>query len=160
MPSLTPYQFQGLQTAGIVTLILHLVLIAILCTLTLIRFVLHPRMIKHSFVNPPEPFFDPFWLSTATSIICMERFSVSHTGPWLVVTIHMLFWMYAAGTLIFTTAIWVVLSSKSPIELLEMNPAMFLMIYNTMLTGTIASSIARSQPPLQRLAIIVAGITY
>ncbi|RYP04388.1 hypothetical protein DL764_004482 [Monosporascus ibericus] len=161
MLSLTPYQFHGLQTAGVVVFILNLVLIVILCTLMLIRFVLHPRTIKHSFVNPPEPyFFGSFWLSIATSIICMERFGVPHTGPWLVVTIRVLFWMYAAGTLIFTTAIWVVLSSKSPIKLLEMNPAMFLMIYNTMLTGTVASGIVQSQPPVQRLPIIVAGITY
>ncbi|RYP13229.1 hypothetical protein DL767_010844 [Monosporascus sp. MG133] len=70
MLSLTPYQFQGLQTADVVIFILNLVLIAILCTLMPILFVLHSRMIKHSFVNPPEPFFfSSFWLSIATSII-------------------------------------------------------------------------------------------
>ncbi|RYP52450.1 hypothetical protein DL768_002373 [Monosporascus sp. mg162] len=137
MLSLTPYQFHGLQTAGVVIFILNLLLIAILCTLMLIRFVLHTRMIKHSFANPPEPFSPgSFWLSIAKSIICMGLLGVPHIGLWLVVTI------------------------RSPIKLLEMNPSMSLMIYNTMLTGTIASGIAQSQPPVQRLPTIVAGIMH
>ncbi|KAM0810396.1 putative Malic acid transport protein [Seiridium cardinale] len=41
-----------------------------------------------------------------------------------------------------------------------MSPAIFLTAFNTMLTGTIAASIAEMQPPVQRLPIIVTGIAF
>ncbi|KAF3024151.1 hypothetical protein E8E14_007503 [Neopestalotiopsis sp. 37M] len=46
------------------------------------------------------------------------------------------------------------------LDVFKMNPAIFLTVFNVMLTGTIAASIAEQQPPGQRLPIIVAGITY
>ncbi|CAJ2511407.1 Uu.00g070320.m01.CDS01 [Anthostomella pinea] len=159
--SQTPYQFHGLQTTGVVVFILNLVLFLIFCAAMITRFVLHPHMIKHSFTNPPEPLFvGSFMLSMATSIICMERFGVSHTGVWLVVAIRVLFWIYAAITLLYATIEWVVIFAASPFKPIKMNPAVFLLIFNTMLTGTIAASIAGSQPPYHRLPILVAGIAY
>ncbi|KAI1764877.1 voltage-dependent anion channel [Hypoxylon sp. FL1150] len=159
--SMTPHQFHGLQTAGVVVFIFNLALFVLFCTAMLARFILHPYMIKRSFTNPPEQyFFSSFFLSIATTIICMQRFGVPHAGEWLVVAIRVLFWIYAACTLIYATVTWVVVASVSPFEPLQINPAVFLMIFNTMLTGTIAGSIAESQPPAQRLSIIVAGIAY
>ncbi|KAK6955480.1 hypothetical protein Daesc_003119 [Daldinia eschscholtzii] len=161
--SMTPHQFRGLQTAGVVISILNVVLFAVFCAGMLVRFVLHPRMVKRSFTNPPEMFFfGSFWLSIATGIICMQRFGVPHAGDWLVVAIRVLFWMYAAGTLVFATVIWVLAAAaaKAPVKMIQINPAAFLMIFNTMLTGTIAGSIAQSQPPEQRLPIIVAGVAF
>ncbi|KAG4218411.1 hypothetical protein PC116_g33109, partial [Phytophthora cactorum] len=68
--------------------------------------------------------------------------------------------MYAAGTLVFATVIWVLAAAKAPVKMIQINPAAFLMIFNTMLTGTIAGSIAQSQPPEQRLPIIAAGVAF
>ncbi|KAI1139620.1 voltage-dependent anion channel [Hypoxylon sp. FL0543] len=159
--SMTPHQFHGLQTAGAVVFIINIVIFLIFCTMMLSRFVLHPHTLKRSFTNPPEPFFfGSFLLSIATGIICMERFGVPHTGDWLVVVIRILFWIYAAVALIYTSVTWVVAAAQSSINPLKINPAVFLMIFNTMLTGTIAASIAQSQPPAQRLPILVAGIAY
>ncbi|KAI0142520.1 voltage-dependent anion channel [Hypoxylon sp. NC0597] len=159
--STTPHQFHGLQTAGVVVFIMNLILFLIFCAMMLTRFILHPHMLKRSFTTPPELFFfGSFWLSIATNIICMERFGVPHTGSWLVVVLRILFWIYAAATLIYTTVIWVAAAAQSSIKPLQINPAVFLMIFNTMLTGTMAAAIAQSQPPVQRLPIIVAGIAY
>ncbi|KAI1417934.1 voltage-dependent anion channel [Hypoxylon sp. FL1857] len=159
--SMTPHQFHGLQTAGVVVFIIKLVIFLIFCSMMLTRFVLHPHMFKRSFTNPPELFFfGSFWVSIATTIICMERFGVPHTGSWLVVVIRVLFWIYAAVTLIYATVTWVVAAAQAPINPLQINPAIFLMIFNTMLTGTAAASIVQSQPPVQQLPIIVAGIAY
>ncbi|KAJ5807320.1 C4-dicarboxylate transporter/malic acid transport protein [Penicillium robsamsonii] len=47
-----------------------------------------------------------------------------------------------------------------PLKPGTMSPPMFLMIFNAMLTGTVASSIAAYQPSSQRMAIIVAGIAF
>ncbi|KAI0837392.1 voltage-dependent anion channel [Hypoxylon sp. FL0890] len=157
--SMTPYQFHGLQTAGVVVSIMKLVIFLVFCSMMITRFVLHPHMLKRSFTNPPELFFfGSFLLSIATSIICIERFGVPHTGSWLVVAIRVLFWIYTAVTLIYTTVSWVVAAAQSHVNPMEINPAVFLMVFNIMLTGTIAASITQSQPPVQRLPIIVAGI--
>ncbi|KAI1418803.1 voltage-dependent anion channel [Xylaria sp. FL1777] len=157
----TPHQFHGLQTAGSVIFILNLALFASFCTAMLIRFILHPYMIKRSVTTPPEFFFvGSFWLSIATSIICMERYGVPHTGPWLVGTIRVLFWIYGAVTLTYTTTNFANMYLKQIIKPGDIQPAIFIAVYNTMLTGTIAASIAGSQPPKQRLPIIVAGVAY
>ncbi|KAK6088788.1 C4-dicarboxylate transporter/malic acid transporter [Seiridium cupressi] len=137
----TPHQFDGLQTAGVVVFILNLVLFVLFCAAMTTRFVLHPYTINKSLTTTPEAFFiGPFFLSIATIIIGMERFGVPHAGPWLIVAIRVLFWMR--------------------LDVFKINPAIFLTAFNTMLTGTIAASIAEMQPPVQRLPIIVAGIAF
>ncbi|KAI1382735.1 voltage-dependent anion channel [Hypoxylon trugodes] len=159
--SLTPHQFHGLQTAGVVVFVLNLVIFSLFCVMMLLRFTLHPYTFKRSFTKTPELFFfGSFWLSNATFIICMQRFGVPHAGDWIIVAIRVLFWIYAAVTLLYTTINWIVVAAKSPIDPLRIAPGVFLMIFNAMLTGTIASVIAGSQPPAQRLPILVAGIAY
>ncbi|KAK9422641.1 putative Malic acid transport protein [Seiridium unicorne] len=156
----TPHQFNGLQTAGVVVFILNLVLFVLFCAAMMTRFVLHPYTIKKSLTTTPEAFFiGPFFLSIATIIIGMERFGVPHAGPWLIVAIRVLFWMYAACTLIYSTLIPIVIFHRR-LDVFKINPAIFLTAFNTMLTGTIAASIAEMQPPVQRLPIIVAGIAF
>lgn len=159
--SQTPHQFRGLQTAGKVVYIIKLVLFLLFCTAMAMRFILHPVTAKRSLTKPPELyFFGSFWLSIATNILCMQRFGVPSTGNWLIVTIRVLFWMYAAVTLFYTSIIFVFLFSRGTVSPGKIHPAVFLMVYNAMLTGTVASTIAETQPPTQRLPIIVAGVAY
>ena len=156
-----PKQFDGLQTIGAIVFIFNIVLFLAFTALTILRWTLNPSKIKQSFIHPPECFFyGSFWLSAATIIICMDRFGVSHAGPWLVVAIRVCFWMYAAITLLSSTIHLVVVAKYTPIVAIQMNPAWFLLIFNAMLTGTIAAAIAENQPQEQRLPITVAGIGY
>jgi C4-dicarboxylate transporter/malic acid transport protein len=157
----TPHQFRGLQTAGVVVFILNLVLFVLFTTAMICRFVQRPSSFRKSVTKPPEAYFTgSLWLSMATIIICMQRFGVPHTGPWIIVAIRVLFWTYAAITLTYNILIFVVMFALSPLKPGTMSPPMFLMIYNAMLTGTVASAIAADQPLSQRMAIIVAGITF
>jgi C4-dicarboxylate transporter/malic acid transport protein len=159
--SQTSYQFTGQQTAGTVIFIFNLVVFALFCLAMLTRFILHPYTIKKSLTAAPEAFFlGSFWVSMATIIICMQRFGVPHTGPWLIVAIRVLFWMYSAVTLLYTVVKFVIAFTEVAIDLEKISPAVFLMVYNTMLTGTVAASIAASQPPHHRMPIIVAGIAH
>ncbi|KAI0202420.1 voltage-dependent anion channel [Astrocystis sublimbata] len=156
-----PLQFRGLQTAGVVMFILNLALFLIFCWAMATRFILHPHQLKRSLTNPPEPFyFSSFWVSLETIIICTQRFGVPHCGPWLIVAVRVLFWIYAAVTLIFSTAMWIVLAKKSPLRAMQLHPAIFLLIVNTMLTGTVASAIVQTQPPAYRMSMIVAAVAY
>ena len=157
----SPHQFRGLQVAGVVVFILNLVMFALFTTAMVCRFVQRPSSLRKSVTKPPEAYFTgSLWLSMAAIIMCMQRFGVPHAGPWLIVTIRVLFWTYAAITLTYNIIIFVVMFALSPLEPGTMSPPMFLMIYNAMLTGTVASAIAANQPLPQRMAIIVAGVAF
>ncbi|KAJ5387575.1 C4-dicarboxylate transporter/malic acid transport protein [Penicillium cosmopolitanum] len=120
-----------------------------------------PSNLRKSLTNPPEAYFTgSLWLSMATIIMCMQRFGAPHAGPWVIVAIRILFWTYAAITLAYNIVIFVVMFAVCPLKPGTMSPPMFLMIYNAMLTGTVASSIAAYQPLSQRMAIIVTGIAF
>ncbi|KAI1369550.1 voltage-dependent anion channel [Xylaria arbuscula] len=161
MLSHTPYQFHGLQTVGVIVFILDLVIFLCFCAVMAARFILHPSTLKKSFTTQPECFFiGSFWLSTGTVLMCIQRFGVPHAGPWLVVAIRVLFWIYATVTLIYNTAMFATLYMKPILQMSQMQPAIFISVYSTMLTGAIAATIASSQPPAARLPIIVAGVTY
>ena len=157
----TPHQFRGLQTAGVVVFILNLVLFVLFTTAMICRFVQRPSNLRKSVTNPPEAYFTgSLWLSMATVIICMQRFAVPQTGPWIIVAVRVLFWTYAAITLTYNIVVFVVMFALCPLEPGTMSPPMFLMVFNAMLTGTVASAIAVDQPLSQRMAIIVAGIAF
>ncbi|KAJ5496527.1 C4-dicarboxylate transporter/malic acid transport protein [Penicillium fimorum] len=154
----TPHQFRGLQTAGVVIFILNLVMFVLFTTAIICRNL--PASANPS-RTPPEAYFTgSLWLSMATIIICMQRFGVPHAGPWVIVAIRVLFWTYATITLTYNIVIFVVMFVVCPLRPGTMSPPMFLMIFNAMLTGTVASSIAAYQPHSQRMAIIVAGIAF
>ena len=157
----TPHQFAGLQTIGVVMFILNLVLFVAFTTAITCRFLQRPSRLRRSVTQPPEAYFTgSFWLSIATIIICMQQFGAAHTGSWIVVALRVLFWIYAAVTLTYNITIFVVMFSRSPLTPGTMSPPMFLMIFNAMLTGTVASAIAADQPPEHRMPIIVAGVAY
>ncbi|KAM0490973.1 hypothetical protein ACHAP8_011040 [Fusarium lateritium] len=90
----------------------------------------------------------------------IQAFGVPHTGSWLVGVVRILFWTYGAITLTYNIVIFVVMFSIAPFTPGSMSSPMFLMIYNAMLTGTVASVIAADQPPPQRVPILVAGIAF
>lgn len=156
-----PKQFDGLQTIGTVIFVLNLALYLLFCALLVLRWSLQPSTVRRSFTAAPECFFyGSFWLTFATIIIGTRQFGAPHAGPWLVVAVRVCFWIYAAVTLLSTTVHFVVVSRHTELRAIGMNPAWFFLIYNTMLTGTIAGSVAADQPPAQRLPMLVAGVGY
>lgn len=157
----TPHRFRGLQTAGVVVFILNLVLFGLFTTAMICRFIQTPSSLRRSLTKPPEAYFTgSLWLSIATIIMCTQRFAAPHTGPWLVVAIRILFWAYAAITLTYNILIFVAMFVTCPLAPGSLSPPMFLMVYNAMLSGTVASAIAPAQPPSHRLPILVAGVAY
>ncbi|KAI1816967.1 voltage-dependent anion channel [Poronia punctata] len=159
--SSTRRQFHGMQTAAVVLFVLDMVLFVLFCGAMITRFSLHPHMLVRSFTRPPEPFyFSTFMVSIDACIICMQRFGVAHVGPWLVYAIRVLFWFYAGASLLFATVIWLIIGAKSPFKAIQLHPAVFLMIINTMLTSVIASNIVESQPSEQGMLMIVAAVAY
>jgi hypothetical protein len=60
----------------------------------------------------------------------------------------------------FSTVIWVIVTAKSHLKAIQLHPAIFLLTFNTMLTGTIASGIVEAQPPAHQMSVIVAAVVY
>lgn len=156
-----PKQFKGLQTIGKIVFIFNLAMFVLFSGLMVWKLVRNPNKFRKSFTTAPQCYFyGSFWLTIATIIISLQRYGVDNTGPWLVVVIRILFWMYAVVTFISTTIHFTVVFQYIQMQSIEMNPAWFFLVFNAMLTGTIASGIAEGQPPHHRVPIIVAGVAY
>jgi tellurite resistance protein TehA-like permease len=156
-----PKQFAGLQTIGTIIFIFNLVLFLIFNGLLITRWTLNPSKIRTCFTTAPECFFyGSWWLSIATIIMCMQRYGVPHSGPWLITAIRICFWLYAACTLLSTTIMFVVMGKHTKGSNLGSNPGILLTVFHAMLTGTVAAAIAADQPPYQRVPIMVAGVGF
>lgn len=159
----TPHRFNGLTEIGLVVFFLNIALFLLLCSLTLARYLLHPQHFKAAFTHPAESFFlGSFFLSISVIIGCIQLYGVAH-GPayhWLISTLHVLYWIYAAISLLNSILQYWILISCSTVRPIPYSPSLFLVGYSAMLTGTIASLIARSQPEERRLAIVVSGVAW
>lgn len=159
--AVTPHRFRGLTTIGTMVFIFDLVLFVLLSAFILARFVLFPGTFSKSVSHPTESLFIPtFFLTISTIISCIQQYGYPSTGPWLVVTVRILFWIYVAIT--FSTAVlqYHLLFTGKPLTLQSMTPAWILPVFPVMLSGTVASVIAGSQPRDHAIAIIIAGSTF
>lgn len=107
-------------------------------------------------------FFGCFWLSLVTIFSGIEIYGVPHAGPWLIVALRVLFWIYAACATLSSTLQYYLLITRAhtKLNIHTMTPAWLLPVFSAMLTGTLASFACRSQPPEQQLPIVVAGIAF
>lgn len=156
-----PKQFTGLQTIASVIYIFNIAVFLVFASIRILQCIFCPAIVRRSFVHFPECLmFGSFWLTMATIIIGMAKLGTPHAGPWLTVAIRVCFWTYAAITLCSATLQFTVLIKAASISSLHMNPGMFLVFFQAMLTGSVASAIVAGQPPAQRMPILVAAIGY
>lgn len=70
-----------------------------------LRFRFHPGTFNASILHPTESLFVPaFVVSMATILVNIVEYA--HTGPWLVHTMVVLFWVYCGVALAFTCVIY------------------------------------------------------
>ncbi|KAF2869938.1 voltage-dependent anion channel [Massariosphaeria phaeospora] len=157
----TPHRFRGLDTIGLTIFILNTTLFLLLCALMTTRLLLFPHRFKHSFHHPTESFFfGSFWLSIAVILCGTQLYGVSPTRPWLIPALRISYWIYATISLLNAIQQYWLFMRRAPAKPVPMNPAWFLPGYSAMLTGTVASIIAGSQPPEHRLPVIVSGCAF
>lgn len=156
-----PHTFRGLETIGKVIYIWDLFLFVGILILITFRFARQPNLFVRSFRNPGEALFSAaFLLSVANIIICMEEYGVPSTGPWLIVAIRIVFWIYVAIAFILAVSVYLELFTARRMTQQDVLPAWLLPILPIMLSGTVAGSIASMQPPYYRQSILVAGVTF
>ena len=144
------------------TLFLTTLTIFLLFTLlTLFRYIQHKNHFLSAFSSPPESLFAPaFILSICVLIAGVQTLAITHgpSTPGLLSLVHILYWIYAAISLVGTTLqYWLILRKNTTVPF---SPAVFLAGYSCMLTGTLASLIVASQPARRHVAIVVAGVAY
>ncbi|KAK3940233.1 voltage-dependent anion channel-domain-containing protein [Diplogelasinospora grovesii] len=155
-----PHRFPGLVYIGLVFYVTNLLLFAGVTTAMLTRFFLFPGSFRASLTHPREGFFFPtFFLSIATIITSTQRYAISptDTGPlWL---IQMAFWVYVALTTLVAVGQYSYVFAAHSYGLQTMMPTWILPIFPIMLSGTIASVIASTQPADWAVSIVTAGLT-
>ncbi|KAJ5483090.1 hypothetical protein N7539_006536 [Penicillium diatomitis] len=133
-PQTQPHFFQGLDVIGKVVYICDLVIFSTLITAMIYRFIRWPKTMRSSATQPRESIFIPTMsICLASMIASNSPYGIPSSGPWLLVTYRVLFWIYYAVTFY----LWLFISADLHLE--DMTPAWDLPILPFMLSGTIAS---------------------
>ncbi|RDA88131.1 hypothetical protein CP532_6824 [Ophiocordyceps camponoti-leonardi (nom. inval.)] len=155
-----PHQFKGLRTIGLVVYVINLCIFATISILLTARFFLHPGDLSRSIKHPREGFFFPtFFLSIATIITGTDRYVIPKNDATLTWAIQGAFWIYLAFTLILAVGQYSYVFAAHSFGLQTMMPTWILPIFPIMLSGTIASVIAETQPEIAATPIVIAGLT-
>ncbi|KAI5863321.1 voltage-dependent anion channel-domain-containing protein [Durotheca rogersii] len=155
-----PHQFPGLRQIGLFVYIVNIVIFVLLTAAMLARFFLHQGDFYKSLSHPREGFFFPtYFLSIATLITSTQRYAIPEHDTPLVWAIQTAFWGYVIITLILAVGQYSFVFAKHNFELQTMMPTWILPIFPIMLSGTIASVIAHTQPEISAVPIVVAGMS-
>lgn len=152
--------FNGLMTIGFVVYLLNLVFFTGITAALCARFWLHRGDLKRSVLHPREGFFVPTaFLSLATVITGTDRYWIPANDSRLSWAIQGSYWAYMALTLILAVAQYSHVFAAHRFALQTMMPTWILPIFPIMLSGTIASVIARTQEEVAILPVLGAGLT-
>jgi C4-dicarboxylate transporter/malic acid transport protein len=156
-----PNRFDGLTALGTGIFIFNLFLFTAVTATMIARFIIHPGTLTHSLTNPHEGFFfATFWLTIATMISNTTAYGIPNTGPWLIVALRIAFWIYTVCATLLAIFYYHVLFTVKKLVLTNVLPGWVLPIFPAMLVGTLASAIAKTQPPEHATTILVAGLSY
>jgi C4-dicarboxylate transporter/malic acid transport protein len=155
-----PFRFQGLDVLGKTLFIFDLVLFTSICIGLVARFCLLKGTLTRSLTHRTESlFFASFWLSFATILNNIEVYGVSSSRRWLISAEGVLFWIYTACTLLLAIVQYWYIFKCGPKKIESLTPVFILPIFPVMLCGTIAATIAGSQPAHHAVPILIAGVT-
>jgi len=154
-----PYQFPGLKQIGLVFYIITLILFVIVCSGLLFRFFSFSGTFKASLTHEREGFFFPtFFLTLATLINTTYRYAIPPGDTHLNWGIQVAFWSYMIITFALAVGQYSFVFRVHNLEVKTMMPTWILPIFPIMLTGTIASVIASTQPAAISPAIVYCGL--
>ncbi|KAI5195569.1 malic acid transporter [Aureobasidium subglaciale] len=155
----TPNQFTGLQTIGKIFFILALVLFIAFTIIITIRFILVPQKFLASLHHPVESlFFGSYWVSISLLLNCIHLYGVPNTGPWLIKTLEILFWIYCAVVLIVGIGQYYILFQLERLSVNNAMPAWIFPIYPLLVVGPLASTLVPNQPHSAAVPIWIGGV--
>lgn len=155
-----PNQFHGLKTIGLVVYIVNIIIFSLVSMTMAARFMFHTGEMVRSLTHPREGFFFPtFFLSIATIITSTQRYAIPDNHIGLKWAIQAAFWIYVALTAVLAIGQYSYVFAVHSLNLQSFMPTLILPIFPIMLSGTIASVIASTQPEIAAMPILVAGLT-
>jgi C4-dicarboxylate transporter/malic acid transport protein len=154
-----PHTFTGLHTIGKIVFLFDLLILVLITAAITFRFLHFPGTFKSSLTHPTESlFFATSLLSLASIISCIARYGIPDSGPWLITTYRILFWLYFAISFSSGVAQYFLLFTEPRLRIQDMTPAWDLPMFPFMLSGTIAAVGIEYQSPTQAMAMLVAGL--
>lgn len=155
-----PHSFPGLLSIGLAVYIINIIIFTAVSITMVARFFLHPGDMTASVTHPREGFFLPtLFLSVATLVTSTQRYAIPEDDEALTWAIQTSFWGYVIVTLALAVGQYSYVFAAHSFGLHTMMPTWILPIFPIMLSGTIASVIADTQPAIAAVPIIVAGLT-
>ena len=161
MLSVIPYWVTGLTELGIALFIINIILYVSFLCIIITRFGIHRGTFKQSLANPHEGLFLAIMvLSISTIITNTTLYGLPNTGPWLITALRIAFWIYVAISTILTIGYYYMLFTIHTLDINNVLPGWVLHVFHTMLVGTLASPVCRTQPPEAAAMMLVAGLSY
>ncbi|KAK4188634.1 putative malic acid transport protein [Podospora australis] len=160
-----PHKFKGLMGIGLAVYIVNIIFFVLVTSLMITRFLLFPGTFKGSVTHTREGFFVPtFFLSIATLITSTQKYCVGDDvldgeKMGLRWAIQIAFWIYVALATTLAVVQYSYIFSRHSFGLHTMMPTWILPIFPVMLSGTIASVIAGTQPDDMAVPIITSGLS-
>lgn len=156
-----PYNFTGLKTIGKIFFILDIVIFLMFSACITYRFIHNRGSLKLSLHHPHESFFfGSFFVSIALIIYCIEQYGVPSCGPWLVKTLEILFWLYAAIVMLVAVFQYHVIFDRRELPVKDAMPAWILPVYPFLILGVLGSTLLKSQPVDAGFKIFVGSVTF
>lgn len=154
-----PFRFNGIRTIGEIFYIINLVTFLLFLTLIIARFIRKPRALPTSLHHPSESFFfGGFWVAVALLLNGIQTYGVPRSGPWLVAALRVLFWMYFGCATCVAIFQYHIIFYAETMNLADAMPAWVLPTYPFLVTGVVASNIAKTQTGTAAVQIIIGGL--
>lgn len=156
-----PHTFRGLIIIGTIVYMFDIAMFFTIVSLITFRFTHYPGTFTASLTHPSESiFYATSWLSLNSIISCIGKYSVPSTGPWLVTTYQVLFWIYFALTCASAIFHYYLLFTSPGLKVQDATPAWDLPIFPFMLCGAIANVGVPFQTSLgAKMSMLIAGLT-
>ncbi|KAF2767625.1 hypothetical protein EJ03DRAFT_376055 [Teratosphaeria nubilosa] len=158
-----PYRFPGLYTIGCIFFLLNIVLFAFNVALISLRFYFYPKTFVASFKHPTESLFIPASvISVGTILLNITEYGTAEgrTGAWLLHGMEVLFWVYCALAVVFSSGIYLIMWSTQTFTIAQMTPVWIFPAYPLLVIGPHASVLASKLHGAKSLDIIVGGFIF
>ncbi|KAK0673563.1 voltage-dependent anion channel-domain-containing protein [Cercophora samala] len=164
--ALTPHRFTGLGTIGLIIFLLDLLAFLFITVMIILRFVMYQHTFRRAFTRPHEALFiSTLWLSLCAMLLNIDEygriFLTASAYMRLAPFMRVAFWIYLTVTFLFSVLQYHLLftvKEERRLSINAMTPAWILPIFPVMLAGSLAGALAKSQPAVQALEIIAAGL--
>ncbi|KAK3344076.1 voltage-dependent anion channel [Lasiosphaeria hispida] len=144
-----PYRSRWLTVVGLAFFFFNICLFVMNCVLLTLRFRFRPGSFMHSFT-------DQFESLIGTILITTCQYGVTHTGPWLLATMEVMFWVYISVSTLVSACLYLTLWSTQVFPIHTMTPVWVFPAYPLLLSAPFGANLVAAASRSGRLSNIYA----